>query len=54
MMPNIAMADVDLDEARQQGRLLCQCKKQKRVWLELWEDYECGRCGKAILWSPDD
>lgn len=39
-----------LDVLRDQGHLVCRCSTPEPIWLRLWADYECGRCGKAMVW----
>ena len=46
--------DWEMTRLRDMGLLICHCANPKMVHLPLWDDYQCGRCGRAILWSPDD
>jgi hypothetical protein len=39
-----------LERQRQLGQLVCRCSTPEPVWLALWRDYECGHCGKAVVW----
>ena len=44
------LPDWRIEELRERGSLVCRCSTPEPIWLALWQDYECQRCGKAILW----
>jgi hypothetical protein len=37
-------------ELRDAGLLICHCLAPVPVWLALWQDYECARCGRPVMW----
>ena len=50
MSENRLPTDRSMAQRRDLGQFVCRCSIPELVWLALWRDYQCGHCGKAVIW----